>query len=63
MPQFPELSLSDMLSDPIVRDLMAADGVDPDELRAMLRAIAQSLRARTAENGQRLAPIARHGIP
>jgi hypothetical protein len=47
----PELSIGEMLSDPIVRALMAADGVDPEELRALLRSVAERLRARTSEVG------------
>jgi hypothetical protein len=34
-----ELSLETMLADPIVRDLMAADGVDSDELELQLRMV------------------------
>jgi hypothetical protein len=41
-----EASIDEMLADPIVRALMDADGVDPDELRALLRAVAQRFRAR-----------------
>jgi hypothetical protein len=33
MREFRELLLEDMLADPIVRALMAADGVDPEELK------------------------------
>jgi len=36
MPGWDEASVDELLADPIVRDLMAADGVDPPELRAML---------------------------
>ena len=53
MPQCSELSLGEMLSDPIVRALMVADGVDPVELQALLRSVAEHLRARTAESGRR----------
>lgn len=34
MPGWDETSVDELLADPIVRDLMAADGVDPPELRA-----------------------------
>jgi hypothetical protein len=34
-----ELSLATMLADPIVRDLMAADGVDSGELELQLRMV------------------------
>ena len=33
MPGWDEASVDELLADPIVRDLMAADGVDPSELR------------------------------
>ena len=36
MPEWDEASVDDLLADPIVRDLMAADGVEPGELRALL---------------------------
>ena len=39
-----ELTLSNALSDPMVRTVMAADRVDPQELAAMLTAIASTLR-------------------
>lgn len=38
-----ELTLKNALSDPMVRTAMAADGVDPQELSAMLTAIASTL--------------------
>ena len=38
-----ELSLDNALSDPMVRTMMAADGVDPQELSAMLRDIVATL--------------------
>lgn len=54
MPESPEPSVEELLADPIIRALMAADGVDPDELRALLQATAESLRARGAQSrGQR----------
>jgi hypothetical protein len=39
MREFRELLLEEMLADPIVRALMAADGVDPEELEALLRSV------------------------
>jgi|KBSMisStandDraft_5_1062788.scaffolds.fasta_scaffold1194250_2 hypothetical protein len=39
-----ELTLSNALADPMVRAVMAADRVDPQELAAMLTAIASTLR-------------------
>jgi hypothetical protein len=41
---FNELTLTNVLTDPLVRTVMAADRVDPRELAAMLAAVAQSLR-------------------
>jgi hypothetical protein len=38
-----ELTLETALSDPLVRTLMAADGVDPQELSAMLSDIVSTL--------------------
>ena len=38
-----ELTLTNMLTDPIVRTVMAADRVDPQELAAMLAGIAETL--------------------
>jgi hypothetical protein len=38
-----EPTLSDILSEPIVRALMEADGVDPRELDVMLRSVAAAL--------------------
>jgi hypothetical protein len=44
-----EPSLNEILTDPIVEAVMAADAVDPDELEAMLDRIARGLpRARVA---------------
>jgi hypothetical protein len=39
-----EPTLSEMLSDPIIRTVMEVDGVNPDELEAMLRRVAHRLR-------------------
>jgi hypothetical protein len=38
-----ELTLETVLSDPLVRTVMAADGVDPQELSAMLNEIVSTL--------------------
>jgi hypothetical protein len=54
-----ELSLETMLADPIVRDLMAADGVDSGELELRLRVVGDALaRHSTAHSGNWLACIA-----
>jgi len=38
-----ELTLNNVLTDPMVRTVMAADRVDPQELAAMLAAVAKTL--------------------
>ena len=38
-----EPSLADVLSDPVVQAIMAADAVDPDALSALLRKAARKL--------------------
>ena len=40
-----EPTLKEMLSDSVIRDVMEADGVDPQELAAMLREMAGHLNA------------------
>jgi hypothetical protein len=44
--QFRELSIGEMLADPIVRAVMSADGVDAGELELMLRLIADRVSER-----------------
>jgi hypothetical protein len=39
-----ELTLSSVLSDPLIRTLMAADNVDPVKVESMLRRIAEELK-------------------
>jgi len=41
-----ELTLDDMLADPLIESLMQADGVDADELRPALSEIAELVSAR-----------------
>lgn len=38
-----ELTLKNAFADPLVRTVMAADGVDPDELNTMLHEIVSTL--------------------
>jgi hypothetical protein len=45
--QFRELSIGEMLADPIVRAVMFADGVDADELELMLQSIAERMSQRS----------------
>ncbi len=42
-----ELTLKNALTDPLVRTMMAADGVDPEELNSMLHEIVATLDQRT----------------
>ena len=42
-----ELTLKNAFTDPLVRTVMAADGVDPEELNSMLQAIVATLDQRT----------------
>ena len=46
MARCPELSINEMLSDPIVRAMMASDRVNLGELQHLLRSIAEHLRTR-----------------
>jgi hypothetical protein len=56
-----ELSLETMLADPIVRDLMAADGVDSDELELQLRMVRDALARRSsAHSGNCFAELVKH---
>ena len=38
-----EPTLNEMLSDPLIKLMMRADGVDPEKLRPQLRAVARAL--------------------
>jgi hypothetical protein len=46
MAKCPELSINEMLSDPIVSAMMASDRVNLGELQHLLRSIAEHLRMR-----------------
>jgi hypothetical protein len=54
-----EMTMRDALSDPVIRALMDADGVDPAALEADLREVAESLRSRPAR-AVRCADMALH---
>jgi hypothetical protein len=43
---FPEPTLAEVLSDPLVLEVMASDGIDPGELETQLAAIAGDVRRR-----------------
>jgi hypothetical protein len=51
MPGWDEASVDELLADPIVRDLMAADGVDPPELRAMLYDVQRTIECYATRHG------------
>jgi hypothetical protein len=46
---FPEPTLAELLSDPVTRAVMQADGVNPWELEEMLRGLAH-LRAQSSDD-------------
>jgi len=65
----PEFTLQGLLSDPLTRSLMAADGIDPAAFEALCQSVARSLRKRlaqpaAAEPAKRTAvsPDARRGV-
>ena len=51
MPGWDEASVDELLADPIVRDLMAADGVDPSELRALLYNVQRTIECYATQRG------------
>jgi hypothetical protein len=51
MPGWDEASVDELLADPIVRDLMAADGVDPTELRTMLYGVQRAIECYATRQG------------
>ena len=52
MPGWDEASVDELLADPIVRDVMAADGVDPSELRAMLYGVQRAIECYATRQGK-----------
>jgi hypothetical protein len=51
MPGWDEASVDELMADPIVRDLMAADGVDPGELRALLYGVQRTIERYATSSG------------
>jgi hypothetical protein len=47
-----EASVDELLADPIVRDVMAADGVAPSELRALLYGVQRTIETYAASQGR-----------
>ena len=52
MPGWDEASVDDLLADPIVRELMAADGVNAGELRALLYGVQRTLDRYATKQGR-----------
>jgi len=51
MPGWDEASVDELLADPIVRDLMAADGVDPGKLRTLLYEVQRTIECYATNRG------------
>lgn len=51
MPGWNEASVDELLADPMVRDLMTADGVDPGELRALLYRVQRTIECYATRHG------------
>jgi hypothetical protein len=58
-----EPTLNGLLSDPIVRAVMEADGVNPSELEGMLRRVAQRLRISRGQQQPGLTRQSRSNVP
>ncbi|MFC7332485.1 hypothetical protein [Rhodocista pekingensis] len=58
-----EPTLSEMLDDPLVRLVMARDGVRPDEVRTLIAATAARLAARSAARSADAHPSAETAAP
>jgi hypothetical protein len=52
-----EPTLEEMLSDPIIRAVIEADGIDPQELAATLRQTGRMLARRTRREGRQSMPL------
>lgn len=52
MPGWNETSVDELLADPIIRDLMAADGVAPSELRTLLYGVQRTIESYATRQGQ-----------
>jgi hypothetical protein len=52
MPGWDEAAVDELLADPIIRDVMAADSVDPGELRALLYAVQRTIDCYAAKRGR-----------
>jgi hypothetical protein len=66
MPGWDQTSVDELLADPIIRDVMAADGVAPSELRALLYGVQRTIETYAASHGRptalaRFAKLCRKG--
>ena len=52
MPGWNETSVDELLADPIIRDVMAADGVAPSELRALLYGVQRTIESYATRQGR-----------
>lgn len=52
MPGWNQTSVDELLADPIIRDVMAADGVTPGELRALLYGVQRTIESYAASHGR-----------
>jgi hypothetical protein len=52
MPGWDEASVDELLAEPIVRELMAADGVDPLELRTLLYGVQRTIECYATRRGR-----------
>ena len=52
MPGWDETSVDELLADPIIRDVMAADGVAPGELRALLYSVQRTIESYATRHGR-----------
>jgi hypothetical protein len=56
VPGWDETSVDELLADPIVRDVMAADGVAPSELRALLYSVQRTIDSYATRHGGPTSP-------
>jgi hypothetical protein len=52
MPGWNEASVDELLADPIIREVMAADGIAPSELRALLYGVQRTIESYATRQGR-----------
>jgi hypothetical protein len=52
VPGWDQTSVDELLADPIIRDVMAADGVAPGELRALLYSVQRTIESYATSHGR-----------